>query len=251
MKIHVFGQGPDLVWIPGWGMPSAVFTPVIQMLAGRFTFHLVDLAMEGDTTTNASQWQCSRLAQIIIDRVPPAVWFGWSLGSLISLQAALSCRRLKALILFAATPCFVRSAQWIHGVELRLLIDFSHELRAHTSRTRQRFNALCVHGSKTAQQERRYLNQLSGQSQMSVDLLEAGLQLLMQTDLSADISKIAVPSLWIAGQQDRLIAPSGVQAAAEQMKNSQRIMLPDAAHSPFLSHPQNIAVHISDFLSHI
>ena len=251
MKIHVFGQGQDLVWIPGWGMPSAVFMPVIQTLAGKFTFHLVDLTEEGDTTTNVSQWQCSRLAQIIIDRVPPAIWFGWSLGSLISLQAALISRRVQALVLFAATPCFVRSAQWVHGVERRLLIEFSRELRANTTRTRQRFNALCVHGSITAQQERRYLNQISGQSQISVDLLDAGLYLLMQTDLSADISKIMVPSLWIAGQHDRLIAPSGVYAAAAQMKNSQRIMLSDAAHCPFLSHPLNVAAHISDFLSHI
>ena len=251
MKIRVYGQGPHLVWIPGWGMPSAVFTPLIQALSARYTFHLIELA-DGGSADVDRQWACAHLAKTIAEQVPPAIWCGWSMGGVIALQAALINRQILGLVLLATTPCFVRSERWVHGVPLSQLIQFSYELKVNRSRTCQRFNALCALGSKEAQREREYLNHLTEQYQISTHILDAGLRLLMYTDLSLDIQSIDAPSLWLSGQHDRLIASSGVQAAAARMKNSQVTLLSETAHVPFIGRSQKQTVEcIARFIAGI
>jgi pimeloyl-ACP methyl ester esterase len=41
-NVCVFGQGPDLALIHGWGLGSAVWTPLLERLAQHFRVHLVD-----------------------------------------------------------------------------------------------------------------------------------------------------------------------------------------------------------------
>lgn len=251
MKIQVYGQGQHLVWLPGWGMPSAVFTPLVEALSDRYTFHLVELA-DGGYAGEGRQWECTYLAKKIVEQVPPAIWFGWSMGGIIALQAALINRQILGLVLLATTPSFVRSERWVHGLPLSQLMQFSYELKVNPMRTCQRFNALCSLGSKQAQCERLYLNHLTKQYEISTDILDAGLRLLMNTDLSRDIQAIEVPSLWLGGQHDRLIAPSGVEAAAAMMKNSQVTLLSGTAHIPFIGCSQKQTVGcIARFLASI
>ena len=44
-----FGQGPDVVFVHGWPLPSGTFRKLVPLLADAFTCHLIDLPGAGQT----------------------------------------------------------------------------------------------------------------------------------------------------------------------------------------------------------
>ncbi|MCP5077676.1 MAG: alpha/beta fold hydrolase, partial [Psychromonas sp.] len=48
-KSRVVGQGKDLVLLHGWGVNSAVWQPVVELLGKHFRLHLIDLPGFGES----------------------------------------------------------------------------------------------------------------------------------------------------------------------------------------------------------
>ncbi|MEQ4576358.1 MAG: alpha/beta fold hydrolase, partial [Gammaproteobacteria bacterium] len=77
--------------------------------------------------------------------------------------------------------------------------------------------------------------------------LQEGLRLLERSDLRRALPGLRKPSLWIAGQRDRLVPARGMQAAAALAPGAQAITIAGGGHAPFLGHVDQVAEAVRGF----
>jgi pimeloyl-ACP methyl ester carboxylesterase len=73
----------------------------------------------------------------------------------------------------------------------------------------------------------------------------------VRPDSAALLSKISVPVLILAGDQDQIIAPDKAKAMAAAMKTATLTMVKHAGHMPMLEQPEATTTALRDFLSGI
>ncbi len=242
------GEGPPLVLLHGWGLHGGVFAPLVAELAGRFRLIVPDLPGFG-----RSAWfhACRTLAdfQHAVAAIAPrdAVWIGWSLGALIALGAARAGLTGR-LVLTGATPCFVQRDGWMHGMPRAALEALGLDLETDFRATLLRFLSLNVGDGPQARVVLRELRaRIFDHGEPDAASLRTGLGILGDTDLRAMLGKVAASALVIHGARDRLVHPLAARALASALPDATLMVLPDAAHAPFLSHPREFAKAIAEF----
>jgi len=250
MHIEHQGNGPDLVLIHGWAMHSGIFAPLTRVLASQFRLHLVDLPGHGFSRDDATL-DLVDSARRIADATPRAVWLGWSLGGLVALRAALDrSMNVRGLVEISASPRFVVGEDWPQGVAPEVFAEFGAGLAQNYKRTIERFLALETLGSDHARDELRDLKaQVFERGEPAMSALTEGLRILDTTDIRAELSRLAMPSLWIAGRRDRLVNPAAMQWAATQARG--RYIECNSGHAPFLAHADALAQEIADFAAEL
>ena len=252
MHIETLGSGPDLVLIHGWALHGGVFAPLAARLAPRYRLHLVDLPGHGFSRGAATPLELAAVASEIASRTPPAVWLGWSLGGLFALRAAATLPTVRGLGMVAATPRFVRAADWPHAVGPEVFARFGEELASDYAGTLDRFIALDTLGSEHGRAELKTLRALlHARGEPDPQALQAGLALLESCDLRRSLPGLRVPSLWLAGRRDRLVDPRGMAQAASLAPRARFVELAAAAHAPFLGHLDAVAAELAGFVDNI
>jgi pimeloyl-[acyl-carrier protein] methyl ester esterase len=250
MHIDVIGQGPALVLIHGWALHGGVFAPLVERLSAQFELHLVDLPGHGNSRDDATPLRLPFVVSAIAGATPPAVWCGWSLGGLFALHAAATLPKVRGLAMIAATPCFVRGESWPHAVETAVFEQFGQDLAQDYRGTLERFLALDAMGSEHARQELRTLRAaLVARGEPTPQALQEGLRLLEHTDLRGALPGLPVPSLWLAGQRDRLVPARAMQAAAALAPRSSVHVVAHGGHAPFLGHTDEVATQLQHFVA--
>ena len=247
MHIETQGAGPDLVMIHGWAMHAGIFAGFARALAPHFRLHLVDLPGHGYSRDDAGSLDPGECARRIANETPRAVWLGWSLGGLGAMRAALDeTANLPRLVLISASPRFVVGDDWTFGVAPSVFAEFGAGLADDYRGTIERFLALETLGAEHARSELRALKaDMFAHGEPAMSALTEGLRVLDATDFRADLSRIRVPSLWIAGRRDRLVAPDAMQWAAA--KTGGRYIECNSGHAPFLGHAEVLAETIVQF----
>ena len=247
MHIETRGSGPDLVMLHGWAMHGGIFAPLTERLAMRFRVHVVDLPGHG-FSRGEHGFDVSTSAKDIAAATPPALWVGWSLGGLIALRAALEVPdQVTGLAMLASSPRFVSAPDWPHGVAATVFGEFAEELRVRYRHAVERFLALETMGSQHAQADLRELKcRVFERGEPDLPALEQGLSALDAYDLRAELARLAMPSLWIAGRRDRLVPPAAMQWAAARAPRARYLEI-NSGHAPFLEHAQEIADALADF----
>jgi pimeloyl-[acyl-carrier protein] methyl ester esterase len=233
------GSGRPLVLLHGWGMNAAVWQPLLPLLQQQWEVTNIELPGHGGSDSLPLESNVDDWADACLQTAPPqAVWMGWSLGAQIALQAALKePQRLMALVMLAGTPCFVRRSDWPCGMAESDLLQFGDALLTDPAQTLLRFLGLQVRGS---QQPREVLRKLKASVSMrpaaSVHALQAGLQLLLQTDQRSRLHRLEMPSLWFYGEHDKLVKAATAGCVRQLLADARIEMIDDAGHAPFLSH---------------
>jgi pimeloyl-[acyl-carrier protein] methyl ester esterase len=175
---------------------------------------------------------------------------GWSLGGQIALDLAAAMPwQIEKLVLVATTPKFVSGPDWPYGMGEAAIEKMAAQLRTDYERTVSDFLELQVRGSVEgagALEQLRNAVILQGHAQPAA--LQSGLSTLATTDLRATLSHVRVPTLVIAGQNDRITAPAAARALAEGLPNARYVEMRRAAHAPFLSHRTEFAALVREFL---
>ena len=253
MHIHSRGQGPALALIHGWAMHGGLFAPLVERLADRYTLHLVDLPGHGHAREDATPLVPETLAARLVERIPDAVWLGWSLGGQFALRAALDHPHdVRGLIMLASSPRFVVGEDWRHGVGAHLFRDFGDALAKDFRGTLEGFLALEALGSAHAQEELRSLRAHAFErGEPAQRALLEGLALLDRLDVRDELPMLRVPSLWLSGRR----APGGragaMPAAAALAPQGRSIVIANAGHAPFLGAPDEVAREIDDFMAQL
>lgn len=250
LHIEVVGRGPALVLIHGWALHGGVFAPLVERLAANFELHLVDLPGHGHSRDDTTPLRLPFVVNAIAAATPPAVWCGWSLGGLFALHAAATLPKVRGLAMIAATPRFVRGEDWPHAVEPSVFAQFGQDLAQDYRGTLERFLALDAMGSEHARQELRSLRAtLVERGEPAARALQEGLGLLESTDLRGALPQLPIPSLWLAGQRDRLVSARGMQAAAALAPRSTVHVVAHGGHAPFLGHTDEVATQLQHFVA--
>jgi len=251
MRIESQGTGPDLVMIHGWAMHAGIFAGLARALAPHFRLHLVDLPGHGSSRDDAGSLDPAECARRIAREVPRAIWLGWSLGGLVAMRAALDePASVRGLVLISASPRFVVGDDWTCGVAPSVFAEFGAGLADDYRGTIERFLALETLGSEHARAELRALKaDVFARGEPAMSALTDGLRVLDATDLRADLSRIRVPSLWIAGRRDRLVDADAMKWAAG--RSGGRYIECNSGHAPFLGHADVLADAIAQFTAEL
>jgi len=236
------GCGPPLLLLHGWGMNLRVFDALRAGLAARYTVTAVDLPGHGRSPWIAGLSAHEQLAWIATRLPPHAVLVGWSLGGQLALQlAADDTLGVRHLVLMASTPRFVRAEDWPAGLPAAVLEQFAAQLERDPRRTVDDFLALQTRGSAAAAEVLAALQHaVSEHGAAQPAALAAGLSQLQHNDLRELARHLAVPTLVIAGQYDRITAPAAAQALTALLPQGRLLPIRRAGHVPFVSHPHEV-----------
>lgn len=247
LAVEIKGAGPDLVLLHGWGMHRAVWSGLLPCLTNRFRVHLVDLPGHGESDFGAGT-TLNGWAEAVLAVTPEgASWAGWSLGGLVAMQAALlRADRINKLLLLCSTPRFIQAQDWPHAIGSEVLQAFSEQFAVDFPNTLKRFLALQVLGSRQPGQTLRELrNRLLEKKAPDLPALQAGLAILQGTDFRARMGAFPVPLYWLLANRDTLVPPQ----VADQYPDIPRQLIQGAGHAPFISHPQQCAHCIKNWLA--
>jgi len=245
MALHVerLGRGPDLVLLHGWGLHGGVWRSLAPRLEPRFRLHLVDLPGHGHSRDLAFG-DLDALADAVASVVPEsALVCGWSLGGLVAIRLATRHPRLAArLALVSATPCFAQRPDWPHAMARDTLEQFAAGLHAEPAKTIRTFVNLNALGGPHARESVRALAaMLAERGTPSEESLQAALALLHDADLREEVPRIDRPACVIHGGRDALTPAGAGRWLAGALPFARFVEIPEAAHLPFVSHPEIVA----------
>jgi pimeloyl-[acyl-carrier protein] methyl ester esterase len=250
MSLHIekIGQGEALVMIHGWGMHSGMWMQARDLLSQHFELHLVDLPGMG-YSKNLDIYNLHSVAEEIAEAIPNNAYvLGWSLGGLIATKVAL-ITPIKKLILVGSTPCFVARDDWQQGMPSDVFESFFAGALQDYQGTMNKLLALIAMGSGNARATTKMLREaLSFRPEPNQQGLLGALDILRTGDLRADLPSIETPSLLIHGVLDKLASLSAAEWTAKALPNAELIALPNAAHEPFISHPELFTQKVTEFL---
>lgn len=264
MNLHVDdfgGSGEPLLFIHGWGMHSGMWGGVLAELAKQYRVLAVDLPGHGQSRMQDSGFRMQGLGgnlhiDAIVDRLAaqftePLTVCGWSLGGQVALRWAMRfSQQVRQLVLVSATPCFVQQSEWPCAMAADTLAAFAAAFQQDYAATLRRFLGLQVRGGE---QERELLltlrRSLASRGEPDLAALQAGLEILRDSDQRADLPQIMQRTLVIAGVRDTLTPLPALQYLAAQLPNARLAMIEGAAHASFLSHPDEFVKQLVDFLN--
>ncbi len=250
LQIVTRGQGPDLVLVHGWAMHSGIWGGILDSLSSEFRVNLVDLPGHGVNRHVPLSRNLQEVAGQILERVPKAMWIGWSLGGLVTLAAAiLQPQKVQKAVLVGATPSFAKRPDWDCGVDIESCRTFSEALESNPAETAEQFWLQCFGAPSVAESMR-----LLGKSSAIDDLpaeedLHAGLRLLYDNELLAESGACKVPTLFLGGTRDRTILPESFTRAAALMPAGDTCLVKGAGHAPFITHRDAFLAIIRGYLN--
>jgi pimeloyl-[acyl-carrier protein] methyl ester esterase len=250
LHIESTGTGPNLVLLHGWGMHGAVWQPLVKRLSKVFTLHLVDLPGMG-LSRPIEPFHLYATAEKIAEMLPAhADILGWSLGGQVAMRIAIDHPDLvRRLVLVGTTPCYVNKNDWDNGIEPMVFSSFADNVNTDYHKTMTQFLTLQCMGAKDARATVKLLRKKFAERPVPTSqTLQKALNILLETDLRAEVEHLRKPTLLIHGDRDTL-AP--VQAAHWMMQNLPTGFLrviAGASHAPFLSHQEQFIEAVVQFL---
>ncbi|WP_414829046.1 pimeloyl-ACP methyl ester esterase BioH [Alteromonas sp. H39] len=246
------GAGKDLVFLHGWGMNSGAFSSFIPYLENDWRVTVIDLPGFGNSREHVPDpYNVDTIAASLEGKLPEdCVVAGWSLGGMVAQQLALSLpETVSGVITIASTPRFIGGAGW-PGIAPDLLSQFESQLETDYRKTLDRFLAIQAMGSDTARQDIKAIKtHITAHPDPAPHALKEGLKLLSSEDLRPRIGRITQPTLRLYGRLDSLVPTSGIDMICQLHPQSDTVVLPHAAHAPFISHPQQTADIITQFMA--
>lgn len=262
MSLHVesTGSGPDLVLLHGWAMHGGMWSSIVDPLARHFRLHIVDLPGHGFSREPASACTSglagsqtdvlTGMVEMVADALPTnCIVCGWSLGGQIAIELALrEPVRVQKIALISTTPCFIKREDWLWGMETTTLQLFSENLKRDYRTTMKRFLTLQVSGGNdSARVLPKLRKSLFERGEPEETALEAGIQVLLTSDLRDKLRNVIQPALLLHGENDVITHPDAARWMKQQLRNSELLMLPACGHAPFLSYPDEFLASMVRF----
>lgn len=174
------------------------------------------------------------------------VLVGWSLGSLLSLRAALELpEKIAAMVLVSCTPCMCASKDH-GGIDPRTLAAMRVRLARNASLVLDEFAHLCAMPDGDAETRGCYLQQAK---QFSTVELAAGLECLAALDVRERLGEIQVPCRVLHGACDQIVPLGSAQFLAGQIRLAELDVLEGHGHALPFTAPAKISRCISELLA--
>ncbi|MDH5388117.1 MAG: pimeloyl-ACP methyl ester esterase BioH [Gammaproteobacteria bacterium] len=237
------------VFVHGWAMNGAVWQTCFDLLPDWIDVIQIDLPGHGSMAEVKAETVNDYVQTLAALVNRPVIWVGWSLGGLALLQLAKDYpERVAGLFMVSTTPCFVQKQDWRCAVEKKVFELFAASLEKDADATIKRFLALQVKGSGVTMSTIRELQQsLHKRGRASMAALRSGLDILLNTDLRKELPYLNRPVSWLLGGRDTLVPASLADELKILQPNIKVIVEKDAAHAPFISHPERFVLALTEF----
>ena len=244
------GCGPDLFMVHGWAMHGGLLRELAERLSSQYRVTLIDLPGHGGSAPIAD-YSLKPVVERLVRAAPASAhWLGWSLGALLALAVADAYPdRVRSLVMVAGTPRFTVDVNW-PGVDPSLLQQMSMDLEQDYSGTVKRFIGLQSFTQENPRSlAKRIQEMVDERPAPDPEALSGWLALLRDVDARPALETIQKPVLTILGARDRLIPKALAPRLRELNRGIEVHALPSAAHLPFITHPDETAGLIAEFLS--
>ena len=236
-----------LFFLHGWAMTPAVWQPLIAALGTEdFESHTPCLPGHDGHATNVAP-ALTAWADALAPALPVgATVIGWSLGASMALELARTrFDRVKRLILLGATPRFVSTPDWPHGLDATVVASFNDGYLDQPTQTLRRFLTLQTLGDSS---RRRLLPQLEASAvphaEHPLPALADGLKILTENDLRPRLAEIRQPVQLIHGDNDALMPLEAARWLTAALPNARLTAFEHCGHAPLLSRPDDCAALI-------
>lgn len=241
---------PQTLLIHGWGANHHVFDPLQTFIPAPWQnqWWAPDLPGHGSAPFDG-HFDLNEIADQIAQQITqPVNLVGWSLGGMVALNlAARHPEKVNTLCLTASLVKLLASHDYPQGLH-RVSLDTMANLFAEGyHKYMQQFLQLqMLYASPSA---RNNINQLTSTicQYGSPAGLNAALLALKQADLRPLLDSINCPVLLLFGARDAITPPRMGEYLHQHLPQSEWILLPQAAHVPFLSHTAEFAQVLSQF----
>ncbi len=250
VQFHAEGRGPDLVLLHGWGMNAAVWQALSAQLARDFCVYAVEMPGFGNGGAESGGDSIAATVDSLAAAMPPhATVCGWSLGGQVALAwARRHPAQVARLVLLATTPRFVCGDDWTHGMAADDFEEFAGDVGASLPRARLRFLTLQANGDNAARTVLRELREAVARGgEAGASALAAGLRMLREIDLRAELPQIAQPALIVHGVNDALIPQAAGEYLARMLPHAEFESMAGAGHAPFVTREAQVAKRIREF----
>jgi len=247
-------NGTTVFLIHGWGLGSGVWETFSECLPIGWQVQTIDLPGYGLPLRGACvSSDIDAIADQLMAQVPAgAILIGWSLGGMVAIKLAERLgNKIRGLMLLASTPCFVKKPDWPHGIEVGLLRNMASNLGSNRDKILQSFIMEIGLGDPSPRNTIRFLQGISTNNTLSLDILSSGLEILGRVDLRTNISSLACPVGMVLGKNDHLIAYSTGQATQSLCPQTQLFIIEKAGHVPFISQQEKTAQAINAFIGEL
>jgi len=223
----------------GWGFGPAAFDPLRAALSDHCTLSAPELVAPASGDFDA--WSAELAHQVSADDV----LLGWSLGAMLALGAVAAGARPRALVLIGASPRFVASADWPHGLNASTVDAFTAGITAQPARTMKRFLALQMLGDSQRSSAQTLL-----ETALETDSakLSPALSALTRADLRTCSATIDIPTLLLHGDSDALMPLPAAHWLVAQLPRARLQAFPQCGHAPHVTHASAVALATMEFL---
>ena len=244
-------EGSVIVLIHGWAMHSGIWRPFAQQLAQQHRVICLDLPGHG-LSESIEPYTLNEITDALFKAIPTSEavsLLGWSLGATVALNMAVRFpTQITALIMLGGNAHFLETAEWA-GVSDVILNEFANNVQHNCQDTLLRFLALQVSGLKNRKTIFNQLKQaIKACNPPSNTVLQHALTILRTTDLRVEFMQLNCPVSLIQGDRDSLIPVEVGQKMQVIRPETELMILPNAAHVPFLSHQSDVIDIINRFL---
>ncbi len=248
MNIVEAGSGPSILLIHGLGWDHSLWNPTVERLAAHYHVIAADTRGHGATDKPDGPYDMAMFAQdyaALADAlgITGLCVIGLSQGGMVAQNLALLRPDLVASLVLVSTSC--KSAPSLRdNMEARIAAMekigpeaaagiaaesiFSPEWRAANSAALARF--------------------ASWRSAMPSEPLNAATRALYEFNLSNDLPRIAVPTLVVAGQEDVLTKPQGMEEIAALIPGAEYRLIPKSGHMIPVEQPEQLDALLDAFL---
>ncbi|ABN51265.1 MAG TPA: pimeloyl-CoA synthetase [Hungateiclostridium thermocellum] len=237
-----------LVMMPGWSMDSSVWKPVVAALSEYFQLIFCEwhgiTGMEGYT---------ERVCKLIEKEKDKLCLLGWSLGSLLAIDAAGKYKdRVEKLVLVGGTARFTRDKEtgYFCGWHKSAVKKMKEAIKVHREKTMDSFYSSLF--SSKEQESKEYVALFKvdiDTNTASFKELEAGLDFLLAADMRMQLESIKADTLIIHGEMDSICPKEAALYMAQRMKNKAQVFIMEGiGHVPFYSLPEEFTRLILEFM---
>jgi len=248
--VDIYGSGPAILFLPGWGLPGKIFDQIIVDLATEYTCLSIDLPGTGLSRRSSGEYSIDVIAddlkRLAVGRnLKQFSVIGWSVGANIAAEIALKAQSLISHLILVSPglPKWTNSDGYENGIENR----DTELMIAELARNRYAYlETLPSHWFKNGEtaESRLYSRMLSESSCIIDDLLKS----LKRHDMRESIKEIDTPTLIIWGRHDRSVKYEQIMDLHQLMPKSELAILENSAHAPLAEERQESTRVIRNFI---
>jgi pimeloyl-[acyl-carrier protein] methyl ester esterase len=238
----------NIVLIHGWASDKSIWQETEKYLAQKRRVYTLDLP----PMKHRYSYRNAVLELIKEKELNQVIIAGWSMGTLVALQAALELPQIvRGLILISGTVKFVSDTQYPGGIPAIPIIRMKKRLNKNAEKTFKDFYKLMFSDREQTEglAEKVITSHLERGRTWDITEAQAGLDYLQEVDLRFELKDITCPTLLLHGEQDEICPLAGAVFIQEQMPCASLVSYPGTGHIPFLIKPEDFLFNLEGWLT--